>query len=400
MTFPAIQSLNTFQRLMLEWEKFAPYNAGQFATLDVSDAISHEQLARSWQSLTETNGLDRLPLAQAGVMRPDVPITTHVTQELNRRFTGDESPFRPFVIQDSDRIHAGIMYRHAIADSASIRMLMHAWLSGTAPGQFEVDYSEPRVGLVKLARAAVMEVSRLRRLRGVRRLPRKHYLHEHITWSMHELPDGLINRLLEFCRSHGSTINDLFVALAARNGASFVPFAPHVHRIDLAVGTIVDLRSPAQTSFGLSLGFMQTFLTTNQIKDRANALMAANTTSRQARRDRLLADSHFRLRVALWEHGRLNSDDLATFYRKRCPLIAGISNVNLSPTDIGRFCLDQRAIYTRVSPLGPMLPVVFTPTTIGSKLTLGVTTRDGLIEPDRRENLVKAFIDDLIQYAR
>lgn len=395
MTLHALQSPNTFRQLMLEWEKFAPYNAGQFVTLSDCDAVSIDRLSRSWRALVENHELEQLAPMRFDVICPDTSISEHVTNELNHPFHEQEPPFRPFTIHDSSRVHAGIMYRHAFADSVSIRMLMQAWLTASLPKPIEFNYSDSRIGKLRLARELFSEVARLQRIRHVRRSPRKRYASYPVTWSMHELADGLVDRLLRFCRAHGATMNDLFVTLAARVGARSMPADSRPSRTDLGVGTIVDLRDPSQTFFGLSLGFMQTFFTPDEIEDRIRALKASNATSRRIRRRGFAASTRLRLRAALWEHARLNQNDLLTFYRKRCPLIGGISNVNLNRTEMGQWCVDHCAMYTRVSPLGPMLPVVFTPTTTGSKLTLGVTTRDGLINPERRANLVEAFVDEL-----
>ena len=49
---------NTFQRLMLQWERLAPYNAGQYATL-AADA-DDTRIAVAWHAMTISSGLQQL----------------------------------------------------------------------------------------------------------------------------------------------------------------------------------------------------------------------------------------------------------------------------------------------------------------------------------------------------
>src|SRR4029078_12397322 len=59
----------------------------------------------------------------------NVTLGQFITDEMNRPFpqTGG-LPFRPFVLKQDDSSYlAGIVYHHWVADSASIRTIMHEW---------------------------------------------------------------------------------------------------------------------------------------------------------------------------------------------------------------------------------------------------------------------------------
>ena len=56
--------------------------------------------------------------------------------------------------------------------------------------------------------------------------------------------------------------------------------------------------------------------------------------------------------------------------------------------------------YVRVSPCGPMMPVVFTPTTIGDSLNVGLTCRDSVVPPSLAPQLAGRFIERLQELAQ
>jgi hypothetical protein len=56
--------------------------------------------------------------------------------------------------------------------------------------------------------------------------------------------------------------------------------------------------------------------------------------------------------------------------------------------------------YIRVSPAGPMMPVVFTPTTLGETLNIGLTCRSSVIPPAAAPALAAAMIRQLQQFAQ
>jgi hypothetical protein len=90
----------------------------------------------------------------------------------------------------------------------------------------------------------------------------------------------------------------------------------------------------------------------------------------------------------------------AQLFQKGMPLVAGISNVNLTGSwaDQSEALNDGPRVldYLRVSPVGPLLPMVFTVTTIGDRLSLCVTFRTTAFSRSDCERLASGFIARLL----
>ena len=110
--------------------------------------------------------------------------------------------------------------------------------------------------------------------------------------------------------------------------------------------------------------------------------------------------SQFRLATAVVAGKVWPCEALLSWYRKRTPLAAGISNVNLNRSWVGQFFPDPIVDYLRVSPVGPMMPVVFTPSTLGEKLHFGLTCRSAIISPEKAKALANEFSESLIAMSR
>ena len=72
--------------------------------------------------------------------------------------------------------------------------------------------------------------------------------------------------------------------------------------------------------------------------------------------------------------------ELYHFYRKELPLLGGISNVNLNNTWAAEYHPAPVLEYLRISPTGPMVPLVFNLTTLGDRLHLSMTYREVLLD--------------------
>lgn len=394
---------NDFQRLMLQWERFAPYNAGQFMTFD--GPIDFDIVARAFRQTVV-----RLGLQQIG-QHPDQPVHASaealepfISRELNRRFARHDSPLRPFTLTDGRSTHVGLVYRHVVADSASIRLVMRNWFDLIDRPRADKPKFEPvtlmrecvggawREHLLSLARELMDEVSRLSRIKHVRRLEDNDPARP-VVWRRVELEPACVAGLVKYAKTRGVKVNDLFVAAAAEACDHHLPHEESHARGDLAVGTIVDTRGRGEDvheRFGLSLGVLQTIWRWQQLASWEQLLCTAASQSNAARRHGTARSSTLRLAAAVFKGRVTGASDLANFYRKRCPLSAGISNVNLTREWSAR--LGSLRAYTRVSPLGPMLPIVFTPTTLGESFNLGYTYRSGIVPDETAAGIVDAFI--------
>lgn len=398
---------NVFQQLMLQWERFAPYNAGQYFTL--KQDVEQAHIAAAFRKTTLSLGLQQIG------QHPDAPLTQvatgldeFVTSEMNHRFAPGDSPLRGFVLHDIGRTHVGVIYRHVVADSASIRLVMKRWFDlivnpQAAPAFEPVTLMRERFGGVwrehglALVRETAGEVMRMSRIKQVRRL-RTNDPAQPVVWKNVDLGSHLIGKLVGYARAKRVKVNDLFVAAAADACNRYLPHEESESRRDLAIGTIVDTRTAdedAHARFGLSLGVLQTIWRWQQMQTWETLLANASATAENARRREAGRSSQLRIAAAVWHGNRQTAPSLATFYRKRCPLSAGISNVNLNRGWPARHHPDPLVAYTRVSPLGPMLPIVFTPTTLGETLTLGYTYRSKIVPDSSAQRILSHFVERL-----
>jgi hypothetical protein len=138
----AATGLNVFQRLVRTWEAVHPYNAAQVLTVD---SIVGPQTAQSaWESALAALGLGRVRI-DGGAIRHEVlngkssqypvkilpsntDLAAYLKDELNRPFDDpNEPPYRPFMIHATGSSRLGVVYRHWVADSVSIRRVMQDW---------------------------------------------------------------------------------------------------------------------------------------------------------------------------------------------------------------------------------------------------------------------------------
>jgi len=90
----------------------------------------------------------------------------------------------------------------------------------------------------------------------------------------------------------------------------------------------------------------------------------------------------------------------AQFFQKGLPFLAGISNVNLTGSwaDQEKMPATGQAMvldYFRVSPVGPLVPLVFTFTTIRNHLSLCVTYRTTAFSQNQAEQIATELMEGL-----
>lgn len=432
--------LNLFQRLVLQWDRLHPYNAAQ--VLKIAGPADVDRLTQAWQDTLQTLGLGRVHIAGGRRVQHqtlngelqrypirDVPTTTslcnHISEELNRPFhDAEEPPFRPFLLRQDGFHYLGVIYHHWVADSVSIRLLLREWFyrihcparARKTPvkhphGGYWSIFGPNRAnwGLYDGFLSSVRWSSRNRRVARV-----EHPGHEDFTcrFTLHEVGSGLVTPLLAYARRHGATLNDLFLAVAAEACHHFVPVRKTPRRTDLALGTIVDLRpmtgQDLSDTFGLFLGFTSTLCRPD---DLANFERLLGTIARQSRLQKasgVALSSPVRMLAGYTVGKFYDRNKIIEFYRKRVPLAGGISNVNLNKTWAAEFHTDREVgdsnspllDYIRVSPTGPMMPLVFTPTTLGDHLHVGLTYRPSLIEPEHACRMASEFRERLRTIAR
>ncbi|MCC6423393.1 MAG: hypothetical protein IT447_07925 [Phycisphaerales bacterium] len=407
--------LNIFQRVVRRWDQVHPYNAAQ--VLKIAGKGDADSIQNAWGQSLVTLGLgDGTQPTKLHLVPPNITLEDYLSDKINRHFdcqsdNVSQGSLRPFVLQQSDHHYMGVIYQHWIGDSVSIRMLLEQWFKRLhdpmavqnapvcAPEGGYWHYFGPRKvnwrlldGLLAVPRW----FGRLRRCRKIRTSGSTDY---DMRFARFDAPAGWIDRLRIFAREHGITVNDLFLAAIAEACHRHVPMQVNRRRQDLAVGTIVDLRPESREdlsrTFGLFLGFTTVLCRPADLTHFPRLVRAV------AGQTRLLKLRHAASAGIVWlfvahAAGRLlKPEKTFSFYRKHMPLAAGISNINLNRTWTSRYHPSPLLDYIRISPTGPMIPLAFTPTTLGDRFHLGLSYRGAVISPDRAVAVAESFMSRL-----
>jgi len=407
---------NDFQDLMRSWKELAPYNAAHI--LEVSGAADiprwEEAFGRALKQIDSNAGALRVETASSR-------LDETVTRELNRRFSDGELPFRAVIIQTEPESHLLIgIYDHCFADSPSIRLLLrhvfHAYRGGTS--------DLPPIRVAESVRSPRSRVStNFKTLANAWRAYRDHRracridLHDpqdfQTGFFSRQFAPGVIHGVRAMARQHNAKVNDAFVAVAAqvlgdytaRKRAASRKRLFHPRRDRVGIASAVDLRECDADApvFGFAVGYYSVVLERpEQIAlPELVCIVAKETALKKANKN--AAGFSLTLKCARW-FWKLNSSPhaRAQLFLKGLPLLAGVSNVNLS----GSWIEDASAVtegarlldYLRVSPVGPIMPFVFTLTTIGDRLSLCVSFRTTAFSRPSAQQLADAFVAKLLSF--
>jgi len=398
--------LNDFQALMRSWTTLGPYNA-----IDLIKVPGRTDAARWHDAIVQLMaGLGIEPPAIIDASYPQ--LTAGITAELNEPFAPDEPPIRFFTAgEDAAGHYFGATFDHWIADSPSYRFLTRR--------AFE-NYMEPgaaaKLPPLKLCQkrfeelfgrqsrvAAVIEgVQTYLRHASAYRLP----IHEPLDLSsgfQHlQLPNGLIGHVRQFGKKLGATVNDVFLAVLLQTLGDFTKSARSNQRKRLlrskrdgvAFYTAADIRPLANESIedqiGCFISYFSLILKNPEeipLPDLVKRI-AAQTQTIKSDRQVLRFFQGFGMMRLFWNYYR-KPRQRALLFNRSVPCLGGISNVNLTDTWIGR---DARILdYLRVSPTGPLAPIIFTPSTIGDRLSLCVTHRNAVFSNEQAAGVVANF---------
>jgi hypothetical protein len=221
---------------------------------------------------------------------------------------------------------------------------------------------------------------------------------------LRELPVGLVDSLRKASRAREVKVSDALLAALAVASYQHLPLQDRPSRRDLAVGNILDLRSYASRdltdTFGLFLGFTHTVCSRSDLGDFERLLRSVAMQNRARRRDGVAQSSLTWMMTALLVQRFIKPRNLYKFYRKEMPLAAGLSNVNLAGSWAERLHPSPLLDYVRISPTGPMVPLVLSATTLGSKMSLALTYRPALLDEAGAAAMAQTVIDRLIDMAR
>jgi len=340
-----------------------------------------------------------------------ISIEDHLTGELNRPFDRPgEPPFRPFILQGLDGFHFGVVYQHWIADSVSIRSVLQEWFVRMfVPSEARNrPVRHPQCGYWRLfgdrgswrLDATVLANFRSHmRHRRVRKVQSRGPQDYPVRVSLYRTPHGMIDRLRHIARSQEMKVHDVLLAAVAEACDRHVPVQMRENRPDISIGSIVDLRRHAAAdltdTFGLFLGFTHVVCRPQILRDWPRLLRSVASQNRVNKQSGLAQASMLWMAAAMAVNRFVPDRNLYKFYRKEMPVSGGLSNVNMNDTWAARYHPDILQEYWRVSPTGPLVPLVFSTTTLGSRMTIALTCRDALLPPEKSATLAACMLNRL-----
>jgi hypothetical protein len=422
-----LAKLNVFQRLVRQWENIHPYNGAQIlkiggiADLDLCRKAWHEALDflnLGVVSISEDSYHHRCLNGEATfhtvVLCPDgTQLDDWISDELNRSFDSDGGvPFRPFVIQEKGHFWMGLCYRHWVADSASIRILMHEWFvrqfdaarASHRPVRFNVggylSLFGPHRGTCRPTEVLLSSLRWHSQFKKARRIEnREKFQDMSAQFIALQASGGLIDPLRVAAKRLNASVNDLFLAAIAQVCNECVPAQRRFRRRELAIGSIVDLRPSANQRlndvFDLLLGFTSISCQPQQLDHWPRLIESITEQTRRQKRGGLALGSCLRMFGGLVAGKYLTREKIIEFYRKRVPLAGASSNVNLNRCWAAKYAGNQILDYVRVAPTGPMTPLVFATTTLGNQLSVGLTYRTAIISPQQAAIIGRKFVNRL-----
>jgi hypothetical protein len=427
----ATSTINVFQRLARQWDEIHPYNAAQI--LKIVGTPDLAALQDAWHDAMNDLGLGRVrrdgrstffyeclngEMSHYGVKEvpAGVSLEAYVSEQLNRRFDNPlEPPFRPFLLKEDGHYYAGVIYHHWVADSVSIRTLLREWFVRL------FDPSQARKTPVKLAEAGYRKflmsdgASAMGRgllsatrwastMRRARRVEVRGSLDLSVRLAIRTAAPGSIDRLCQAARARGVTVNDLFMASIAQVCEKFIPLKRRPRRQGMALGAIVDLRpylnGQLEDAFGLFLGFTNIVCRPQELRDPERLVQAIAEQSRKQKRFGIAQMSALRMMAGVTAGRIYPAHQRAQFYQKHVPIAGGISNVNLNKCWATQYYPTPLLDYIRVSPTGPMMPIVFATTTLGSTFHFALTYRPSVVPESQVDDVATTFLDGLAAYSR
>ena len=396
---------------MRQWTALAPYNAGH--VMRVSGAPDLKRWRAALSAILKTLGITQAIPLESSALEFD----SKVIEELNRPFISATLPLRAFVIADERDSHLlGVIYDHWFADSPSLRAFMqrvfaHYRGSGESlrPLRIAGDAEDPLPhsgfgGFVSCVRNYL-------RHRRAYRVHLRDPLDFGAGFFSTRFPDGIVDHIRTFAKKHGATVNDVFLAASSQVLGEFTAElrksepSPRANRHRIAIATAVDLKPLSVGNLddvlGLFVGYFTIVHDHPEIRSLPELVAATARETSASKSAAHALEFTFSLRIArrIWDWSS-QPRFKAQLFPKGLPFLAGISNVNLTGSwaDQGTTSSGDEAMvldYFRISPVGPLVPLVFTFTTIRNRLSLCVTYRTTAFFQSQAEEIASELMERL-----
>lgn len=420
--------LNVFQRTMLQWDSFYPYNAVFLMKLPVR--LNEERLRASLDTVIERLGIgtfsfDRVrgtyeyPGGQVQVELRVVPgggdirqaVHAEIGLQLNRRFAAEEAtvaPVRFFAIEGEGFFYLGLVFFHVIADGYSIfrvvREIVGCYAGPSLPQEAQRPDLYPGTYINNFRQRPLFFFLKGLTLpafaSGLRRACKPYAMYH-----THDQSAGyhgmtcdrqFATALSIAAEKWGVTRHDIFLAIIFKVIAPFVPLKKVTDtKTRMAVGSVIsitrDLGIDLSRSFGV---FLSSFTVSHDspagipLEALARDIRAA-TSAIKKRRKYLV--TLFEQWVGLKWLPFLPREQQMKFYPKNYPLWAGVTNMNYASL------LDDAPgaggmVLSAAVPTGPNCPVVFAITRGRETIDIGITYRVEVFSGDEIETMGKDFL--------
>lgn len=398
------QPLAGMQKMMLRWQQLHPYNAVHVALLKFRISLSAMQAAvdrsiqelafdavsfspcRNHLSFCVHNQSPQVCETQIQSI-PGAEFDGFISNQLNTAFPeGSHSPFRFSLIQTRDSASAlAITYEHAVSDAFGVARLLHSIVSHLMCSDHRTAWT---VSVADL-KAAFPGHERF-----WSKSARSRFSFSQIMWyrrCWRPRPQKLSSRVTEFClhepqletdclrqktKAAGVTVQDYL--FAATLEACCRVLQPPGRKL-VAASTLVDLRSQApehfRDAFGLFLGAYAVRHSVQGALDFEGLLESIRHQNQAIKESRSYLCSALGLDSMAWIWDRLTPGINATLGQRLLPVVAGISNFDLS--ERWGASSDDWPVrnYFRATSLGVILPLMVTLTTTGATFSLTSTYR-------------------------
>lgn len=423
--------LNSFQQMMLQWNSLSPYNAGHVICLsgipkrhrwEEVIKLSIEKLGLGIPEFIQNNEYVYFKPTDSLIIETiEGDLDLHIQNELNKPFQKTDFPIRFFILRKSDFYYLGAIYNHWISDSYAMRVLfqqlVERYLGKTNLPSLRLQ--APTFGDVfKKYVSTFIWLARIKELiknlfyyQKAYRIKLTDPMNFESEFKRCYLPSGLIHELTRFAKINKVSVHDLFLAALGKalgdltRGDRSTKKRKKLRlfsRNQLALGTIVDTRhhvgEELNQVFGQYLSNYTLLLKNPETISFHTLLKKIGNQTQKIKKSLAPIKNFASWDLALFTWNCITKPKTkARFFNKNAPIIAGISNVNLSNSWIGKsdpnFLLD----YLRISPTGVLLPLVFTLTTLHDRLSLCITYRTAAFSNDQVNQLTEKFVRELKQ---
>lgn len=427
---PGCIHLNYFQQLMWRWSQQSAYNAIHIVEIKGEcNLVSWEQailatikvLGLGLPQFLENGKVCFLESDHIVIQTPQSSLADYINQQLNLKFELNELPLRFFIIPQRNHYNLGITYNHWISDAYSIRLLLQQIVlryqgqTQDLPrlilksSSFESLYHQ-HFGTFSRALGLGELIYSVKLFYNAYRLTLNNKFDFHSLYVSETLSTETFTKLKAYCCQQHVSINDLFIAQLAQLMGRFSASSRYLktrkrfrgQRDHIAISSIADIRhkanQPLDDVLGQYLSSYTVVISQPEKRSTEDILQEVHQYTRLIKQSSRLIRSLFNFKSALWFWDKhQQSQKGAVFFHKYAPICAGISNVNVRDEWLSQESGQKISVldYWRVSPTGPLAPLVFSITTFRGQLTVCLAYRSTAVAKEIAATLCKSFCDEL-----